>query len=224
MGYRSLLVNSFALVLGLLAAGMVTAQTRYVSDELTITLRTGPSTRNAITRNLTSGERLEILEQTDDGSYARVRTANGTEGWVLTQYLQAEPTNEQRLAVAERELETARGRVTALESQVRELTANLGETRTALDASESTGRNLSSELADIREASASAIELRDQNESLRRRVSELQAQVDLVAMENADLGSRSRQNWFVVGAAVLFGGIVIGLVAPSLRPRRKSSW
>lgn len=224
MGHQRLLVNLFALVSGLLAAGMAGAQTRYVSDQLVITVRTGPSTQNAIIRNLTSGDRVEVLEETDDGNYARVRTANGTEGWALTQYLQPEPTNAQRLAVAERELETARSRVTELEAQLAELRTNLGETRSALDEAESTGRNLSAELADIREASASAIELRDQNESLRRRVSELQAQVDLVAMENAELGSRSRQNWFVVGAAVLFGGIVIGLVAPSLRPRRKSSW
>ena len=43
-------------------------------------------------------------------------------------------------------------------------------------------------------------------------------------MENAALGGRSSQNWFIVGAGVLFGGIVIGLIAPSLRRKRRSDW
>jgi SH3 domain protein len=59
---------------------------------------------------------------------------------------------------------------------------------------------------------------------LRRRVSELTAETEAAAIENSQLGSRSRQNWFVVGAAVLFAGIVIGLIAPTLRRTRRSSW
>jgi SH3 domain protein len=82
-----------------------------------------------------------------------------------------------------------------------------------------------SELTDIRSAAANALTIRDQNENLRRQVAELTTQVDAASMEIAQLESSSRQNWFIVGAAVLFGGIVIGLIAPSLRPRRrKSSW
>jgi SH3 domain protein len=42
--------------------------------------------------------------------------------------------------------------------------------------------------------------------------------------DNARLGSRNNQNWFVVGAAVLLAGIVVGLVAPSLRRKRRSDW
>jgi len=41
---------------------------------------------------------------------------------------------------------------------------------------------------------------------------------------NGALSSRSRQNWFIVGAGVLSGGIVIGLIAPSLRRKRRSDW
>jgi SH3 domain protein len=171
------------------------------------------------------GTQLEVLEQDAGNGYSRVRLADdGAEGWVLTQYLTAEPVARDRLVVAERNLEAARGRVTALESQVAELTAELQGTRDALATMQSSNSDISTELADIRAASANAIELRDQNEVLRRRVNELTAQTDVMAMENADLASRSRQNWFVVGAAVLFGGIVIGLIAPSLRRKKRSSW
>jgi len=53
-------------------AGQAVAQQRYVTDEIVITLRTGPSTQNAIIRNLESGDGVTILEESDDGSYARV--------------------------------------------------------------------------------------------------------------------------------------------------------
>jgi SH3 domain protein len=214
------------LVLGsaLFVDGQAVAQTRYVSDELVITVRTGPSTQNQIIRNLTSGDSVQVLEDLEGEGYTRVRTGDGTEGWVISRYLQPGPTAELRLADAERELAVARERLAELEARVTDLDTTLQQTQTELSDAESTGATLSTELDDIRRAAANAVEIRDQNESLRRRVTELSAQVDVVAMENAELASRDRQNWFVVGAAVLFGGVVIGLIAPSLRPKRRTSW
>jgi SH3 domain protein len=201
------------------------AQRQYTSDELIVLLRTGPSTENAIIRNMTPGTLLEVLQEDAGNGYSRVRLVNGgLEGFVLSQYLTPTPVARDRLVLAERNLETARERVAALEEQVRELEAELGTTRNTLESAQSTNSEISTELEDVRTASANAIALRDQNETLRRRVSELNVQADTMAMENAELASRSRQNWFVVGAAVLLGGIIIGLVAPTLRRKRRSSW
>jgi SH3 domain protein len=200
------------------------AQTRYVSDELVITVRTGPSNQNAITRNLTSGARVEVLEENDDGTYARVRLADGGEGWVLTQYLQDEQTASLRLATATRDLADASRRAAEFEDQATQFEAELASTRESLSETQARAEELEAQLADIRSASASAIETREQNERLATRVANLTAAADLADMENRELQSRNRQSWFIVGASVLFGGIVIGLVAPSLRRKRRSSW
>ena len=64
------------------------AQTRYVSDKLVITFRTGPGNQFNIVRNLTSGNRVEVLEELADEGYTHVRLPDGSEGYVLTQYLQ----------------------------------------------------------------------------------------------------------------------------------------
>jgi SH3 domain protein len=48
--------------------------------------------------------------------------------------------------------------------------------------------------------------------------------VERLTVENARLARRNDQNWFIVGAAVLLAGIVIGLVAPTLRRKRRSDW
>jgi SH3 domain protein len=201
------------------------AQTRYVSDRTIVELRRGPGIEFLILRNLEAGERVEILEQNESAGYARVRVADqGTEGWILTRFLTAEPIARERLVVAERSLAAARERVTALEAQTAELTRDLTATRTELTASQSNHGSVSKELSDLRAASANVVQIREQNTSLQQRLVQRDREVEELTATNASLSGRNSQNWFVVGAAVLLAGIVIGLVAPSLRRKRRSDW
>lgn len=209
----------------LLLAAVAQGQTRYVSDRTIVELRRGPSTEYLILRNLEAGEALEVLEQDGDAGYSRVRVRDqGTEGWILTRYLTAEPIARERLAAAERELQNARGRVGQLEQQVADLTGRLSSTQSDLDSTRATHGEATKELADIRAAAANVIEIRDQNESLRQRLAQSDAQVQRLTLENQALLGRNNQNWFLVGAGVLFGGILLGLIAPSLRKKRRSDW
>ena len=201
------------------------AQTRYVSDRTIVELRRGPSTEYLILRNLEAGERVEVLEQDEAAGYSRVRVADqGTEGWILTRYLSTEPIARERLVVTERSLAAARERVTALEAQTAELSRDLAATRTDLEQSRTSHAAVSRELADIRAASANVVAIRDQNTSLQQRLEQREREVGQLTTENTRLIARNNQNWFVVGAAVLLAGIVIGLVAPSLRRKRRSDW
>lgn len=219
------MLRALSVLVVLLVAGAAQAQTLYVSDELVITVRTGPSTKNAIVKTIRTGDAVQKLGENDAGDYYRVRVlSDGTEGWALSQYLSPKRSAGDRLADAQSQLTAAQGRVKDLEAKVSDLSSRLDGTQTALDKATAQNKSLSAQLADIRSASANAIELRDQNETLRHRVADLNQTVDDLTMQTKELASRSRQNWFVVGAAVLFGGIVIGLVAPTLRKRRSSGW
>lgn len=211
---------------GLLFVSLAAAgQTRYVTDDIPITLRSGPSLQNKILRNLSAGTRLEVLETDEDSGYAHVRVASdGTEGWVLSRYLLPQPIARDRLAAAQKSLGEAQARITELEAQVESLTGELTTTRDRLDQTVSTNRDVTGELQDIRSAAANAIQLRDQNETLKKRVAESEQRVDRLTMQNTELASQSRQQWFIVGAGVLFGGIVIGLIAPHLKRKRRSTW
>ncbi len=200
------------------------AQTRYVTDRAIIELRRGPSTEYLILRNLESGTEVQVLEQDESNGYSRVRVDQGTEGWILTRFLTSEPIARDRLSVAERNLAAARQRVTALETEAKELSTELAATKTDLDQTRGTHAETSKELSDIRTAAANVVAIRDQNTNLQQQLIQRNRAVEELTAENARLTSRSSQNWFVVGAAVLLGGIVIGLVAPSLRRKRRSDW
>jgi SH3 domain protein len=201
------------------------AQTRYVTDRTIVELRRGPSTEYLILRNLEAGEQVDVLEQNEEQGYSRVRVADqGTEGWILTRFLTAEPIARERLAVAERNLTGARERVATLEAQNEQLTRDLAATRTELEQARANHGTASRELADIRTAAANVVEIRDRNTSLQQRLVQRDQEVEQLTADNSRLAGRSNQNWFVVGAAVLLAGIVIGLVAPSLRRKRRSDW
>ena len=201
------------------------AQTRYVSDRTIVELRRGPSIEFLILRNLEAGTRVEVLEQDEGAGYSRVRLADqDTEGWILTRYLTAEPIARERLAEAERNLAAARERVTALEAENRELSGALTAARTELEQARANQTSASRELADIRTAAANVVQIRDDNAGLRERVAARERDVEQLTVENARLAGRNNQDWFVVGAAVLLAGIVIGLIAPSLRRKRRTDW
>ena len=211
-------------LMGLLAAA-AQAQTRYVSDKLGVELRRGPSTEYLILRNVEAGTALEVLEQDKAAGYSRVRIADqGTEGWILTRFLSDEPVARERLAAAERNLATARTKMGDLERQVADLSAELKTTRSDLDETRTTHGEVSKELADLRSAAANVVEIRDQNEGMKQRLAQREEELRRLTADNEQLRARDRQSWFLVGGGVLLAGIVMGLVAPSLRRKRRSNW
>ena len=62
MNIRPFIPFATMLTCGLLTAGVVAAESVWVSDQFEVMLRTGPSTSNAIERVLRSGTKLESLE------------------------------------------------------------------------------------------------------------------------------------------------------------------
>ena len=42
--------------------------------------------------------------------------------------------------------------------------------------------------------------------------------------ENAQLNDNSPKKWFIIGAAVALGSLVLGMIIPNIRWRKKDSW
>ncbi len=199
--------------------------TEYITDDVPITLRSGPSLQNKILRNLSAGDKVEVLSADSDSGYSRVRvSSDGTEGWLLTRYLQAQPVARDRLAAMQKSLGDAQSQVKDLQAQVSSLSDQLAQTRSQLEKTTSENRDVTTKLQDIRSVSSNALQLRDENESLKQRMADAEQRLNRVTMENTELQSENRQQWFIVGAGVLFGGILIGLVAPHMKRKRRSSW
>jgi len=213
-----------ALCILALASTAAAAETRYVSDQLEITLRTGTSTQNAIIRMLPSGTRLETLQVDEASGYTRVRGPNGVEGWVLTRYLMDQPAARDQLAAANSRVESLTARVTELSQQLETLRNErdaLGAERSGLDAELG---DVQAELERIRRASASALELDKANRELRTRLAAAEQAGDGLRAEISELKRNTQRDWFLAGAGVLVLGLILGLVLPRMRMRRRSGW
>jgi SH3 domain protein len=203
----------------------VLGETRYVTDRLEVTLRAGESTRYKILRMLPSGTPLEVLGVNKSTNYARVRIQDGTVGFVLVQELQDEPAARNRLAELESRLEVLRQKPDALTAELANLQEAHGELKERYATLQREKQQREQELATIRHASANVLDITSDRERLRLQVAELtRARADL-EQENRDLKNQTSQRWFLIGAGVVGGGVLIGLLLPHLRlGRRKTPW
>lgn len=203
----------------MLAAGAM-AETRYVDDRLVITMRSGQGNSYQILKTLPSGTRLELLENA--GEYSRVRTAAGIEGWVLSQYLTATPIARDRLEQAGRELENIRQQKQQLQQQLAQAREEQQQLEAALSRTEAESKQLAEELQQLREVAARPVELAQENRRLQEQLNTLEATTEQLQSDNRQLADSSRKEWFVIGAGVLGSGILLGLLLPLLRRRKKS--
>ena len=209
---------------GLLLPILVHAQnTKYVSDELIITMRSGQGSQYQILKTLPSGTRLEVLEASDSG-YTKVRVAEGLEGWVLSRYLSPEPIAKEKLAVAQRQLKRLKDQNSTLKQELASLKNSQRELESERAALLSKSKTADAELERLNQVAAQPILLDNQNRQLKQQNVSLEKELQLLQQENQSLKDRSQREWFIAGAGVLLGGMLLGLIVPKLRWRKKSSW
>ncbi len=209
-----------------LFAASAAAQTEsaWVSDQFEVMLRTGPSTNNAIERMLPSGTSLEIVESDAETGYSRVRTAAGTEGWVLTRYLMDEPSAREQLASLTSRLTSATAEGSSLESQLAALNSEYDAAGRRITELEREKSALESELAEIKRTAANVLSINDQNKDLRDQLASTEIEVATLEQHNRELTSQTTRYWFMTGALVLLVGMILGIWLPRIRWQRRSRY
>lgn len=212
------------LLLTLLATTSYAAvEKRYVSDQLRIQMRSGPSNEYRILKSLPSGEHLIYLEESEDQNYTKVN-ARGVEGWVLTRFLVKEPIAKEKLILAERRLTKVQAELNTLKQQTNQLAeekSSLAGDRSSLNRE---NKKLAKELKEIKEISANAIELDSKNTMLTKRNQELDIQLETLSAENMRLQDDKDRSFMIIGGGLIVFGIILGLAIPAMRGGRKSSW
>ena len=214
-------MKKIATLLLFLLSTAALAKNAYVTDEIKITLRTGESATHRIVRMLPTGERLTVLSENADSGYSKVRTANGSEGYVLTRQLVDQPVARDRLAALEAEVKQLKAAPGELSSRL----ASLTDEHKKLSAEYEQLKQVDQEFAALQRTSSNAVRIANERNELRKQVASLTREVEDVKQQNRELENKTAQNWFLIGAGVVVGGILLGLILPHLRVRRrKSSW
>ena len=213
-----------AAALSVLLTATASAEPAWVSDQFEITLRSGPSTSNAIQLMVDSGTRLEVLERDAESGYSRVQTQGGTEGWVLTRYLMNEPSAREQLQTLTSQLTNANSRGTSLNSQLQAIRAEQNAATSEIATLEREKAAVEEELAEIKRTAANVLAINDQNKSLMDQLAAAQIRADTLEQENRELASQTTRYWFMAGALVLLIGIVLGIWLPRIRWQRRSRY
>lgn len=218
------LINALLLTLiFVIPLSSTAATTRYVSDQLEITMRTGKGVKFGIKKMLTSGDRLDVIE-TDPSGYSKVQTSKGVEGWVLTRYLTNTPSARNRVASSEQKVANLELELAKTKEEMQSLSTQNSTAGNQNMTLKETSQRLKKELDDLKRTASNAVALDNENRQLKEKIQQIDHKMQSLVLENAALKDSEAKNWFLIGAAVLFGGIILGLILPRLRLQRKNNW
>jgi SH3 domain protein len=179
------------------------AETRYVTDELQLSLFELINSKGKLLKRLNSGDELELLEQ--EGLFAKVRTIDGTEGWTKAGFLIENKPARTQLNELQQQHE-------ALASRLEQSEADLKESHNELDKLKLQEQQANSELQDQlanQEGVIAALDrIQQENEALRNNQGQLYSAIPL--------------NWGLIAAGISFLlGLMAGIALFDYRSRRR---
>jgi len=214
------------MLLTLFIAPLAQAESYYVIDKLIITMRTGQGVQYQIIKTLESGDKIELLEEANanNTTYAKIRTEDGVEGWVLRRYIDTSPVASQKLAFANKKLErliTENSQLKEKNQSLKSEKANIESVRAKLSA-ENDG--LSRKLRGIRRATKRPMELYEENKKLKTQLNTRENELKILREETKELSNRSQREWFIIGAVVVIVSILFGIILTRVRWRQRDNW
>ena len=183
----------------------------YIRDTLYVPLRGGESTKHRIIhRGISSGTPLERLQINEQTGFTRVRTADGLEGWLQTQYLVDEP-------IASTQLDEMKSEMRSLDTQHQQTLLSLKETREAKETLTREQENLADQnvrlvedLATITTLSGNVIAIDEQNKQMSEERDVLLQEINDLNELTAALSDDRAQQWFLRGAGAVLIGLLFG--------------
>ncbi|MGJ0628019.1 TIGR04211 family SH3 domain-containing protein [Xenorhabdus bovienii] len=174
---------------------------RYVSDELSAYIRSGPSNQHRIMGSLNSGEEVTLLSNNSENGYSQVKDSKGRISWILTNELSTIPSLHERIPAMEQEIKTLTSKLANIDNDWKQRTADMQNKVSASD--------------------KIINDLKKENSKIQNKLTVAEKKVD---MANLQLDDKQREiilQWFIYGGAVAGIGLILGLVLPHIIPRRK---
>ena len=200
-----------------------TAFALYVSDTFKADIRTGPSLQHRIISYLQSGTYVETSETSEDEKWVKV-SANGVEGWTLSQYLQ--PTRTANLL-----LNDANGKIDRLNNSIQTKKDALQSLQRSHDDLVAQNESLQTQLNTLQSnhdqvlfASKNAVETMEKLRALEKEYETLKLQNGQLITENEASKNDKRVEGIRWGIIAVLVGVLLATILPKLTPSKKSSW
>ncbi len=214
--------NRLPLIIILLSSWTAHAETVFVTDNLKLSLRSGPSLKNKIVKMLSSGTPLTVLKR-DSSGYIKVRTSKGTKGYILTHHTKKNHTNLWYLNKTNELLVRLRNKNQEMQTELE--TLKKGHSDKDLDnrALSKPSNPVSEKISEHQQTATNVVKLKQQRDQLQQRVVNTERKLQQLKREKQTLEDSTNQSWFIYGGILAFAGIFFGLLIPKIRWQKKSS-
>jgi SH3 domain protein len=173
----------------------------FVTAGKPVDLRTdlGPSSKSI--RMVEGGSEVEEIRRMPKIGFTKIKLTSGETGWVPSARLSEQAPDPGQLILASQNL---------LGLPPKQLEKEIAHTQTELNI--------------VRQASLTARRMQEERDQLQITAHQLQAELEKLREEKAALNADQKQLWFALGAGALMSGILLGLILPRLKPKRRNVW
>lgn len=213
------------LTLGLVFAAATEATTVYISDVQFVAIREGmENSTRAVERGLRSGTPLEVLERRQ--GHTKVLTPNGNQGWVADYFLSDNMVNRDQLDQLQNELNRSILTIAEQSESIKNAEQRIQNLTNVNQSLEQRNTLLENQIREASELSQKAQAIVANNNNVSYQLASLKQQADSAKQYAEKLQDSTQQRWFMLGAATLFGGLLLGTILPMTRSKKKStsSW
>lgn len=174
-------------------------ETRYVSDELSTWVRSGPGDNYRLVGTMNAGEQVTLLQT--DNNYGQVKDSTGRTAWIPLKELNTSPSLRTRVPDLENQVKTLTDKLTNIDTTWNQRTADM-QRKVAQSDSVING-------------------LKEENQKLKNELIVAQKKVSAANLQLDDKQRTIIMQWFMYGGGVLGLGLLLGLVLPHMIPSRK---
>lgn len=210
--------KSLTLILLMMAFNVSAESFVYITDQVEIPIRSEMAFGNNIIRTLPSGTELSILS-TEDG-WAQIKF-DDTIGWIGASYISIDPPAREQLKKLQRTYNANKLLISKLQSEKEVIENQYLLVKKENESLVVQSSKSQAEKEHIEQIYQDALKLEHENEKLIQESLQLKAELQLAENNSQIQQDSSSRNWFIVGAIVLFFGMIIGFILPGFFNRRR---
>ncbi|MCK4621623.1 MAG: TIGR04211 family SH3 domain-containing protein [Desulfuromonadales bacterium] len=219
---KTSVLSLLILTLLLIVSAVSFAETRYITDQLVITVRSNKTNNYEILTTLRTASPVKILAE--DTEYVKVRTSKGIEGYVRKQYVskaipkkiqieqlqQQRATLESQLQQQRQEFQEKSGLAMTSLKQLESLGDELKTTRLQLE-------QIKSDYDKLKKSSNNVVNLAAERDQLLEENSRMTNELVVLQEENRNFHRSNMIQWFLAGGGVFLIGWLIGKISRKKR-------
>lgn len=194
-------VAKIALCLFALSGTVANAANLFITAGKPLEMKSDLGPDSKVLRTVEGGTEVELVRQMPRIGFSKIRLPSGESGWVVASRLSEQAPDPGQLLLAKQNM---------LGLSTPQLEKHIATTQTELNM--------------VRQAAVTASRMQEERDQLLITTQQLQKTLDELRQEKSSLNADQKQLWFLMGAGMLLGGVILGLIIPRLRPKKRGVW